>query len=625
MTVSIEAHGVIGDCRSAALVSLEGAIDFLCWPRFDSPSFFAGILDSDVGGVWSIAPRGRRRVERRYLRDTNVLETRFVCEGGELALIDLMPVVDDDDRRRALRPDHEILRRLECTRGAVEVEVVFDPRPDFGLGRVRMHDRGKLGVYVEVDEGVAILRCDVPLSARAEGGVRARFRMTAGESRAFALAFTSEAPSVLPLLGEQARAAIDVSVRWWRRWASRAKYDGPHRDAVVRSALALKLLAYAPSGAIVAAPTTSLPERPGGDSNWDYRYCWLRDAAFTARALVGLGYVEEADAYVNWLVHTTALTRPELRILYDVFGRPPPDERELWHLSGYRGAKPVRIGNAARDQLQLDVYGETIEAAAQLVATTGSFDRDTEKMLVGFGEWVARHWNLPDHGIWERREPPKPHTHSRLLSWSACDRLMQLHDRGVLRKAPVDRLRVARGAIRRQVEQKAWCPKIPSYVGVLGGETVDATTLLFPWYGFEKADSVRMRATWRAAQDRLGAGGGLFHRYDDGPSEGAFAVCSFWAAEYLAIGGGSLDEAESLFAQLLDYANDLGLYAEEIDPHTGAALGNFPQGLTHVGVLNAALTLEERRGGEERREIPGGPWHQDRPSFLHAPGLEVAP
>jgi GH15 family glucan-1,4-alpha-glucosidase len=623
MSSQIEGHAVVGDCRSVALVSLDGAVDFLCWPRFDSPSLFAAILDAERGGAWRIAASSCRRVERCYVDSTNVLQTRFLCADGEMTLTDLMPVASEEEKSRTLLPDHWLLRHVACTRGVVDVEITFDPRPRFGLDRAQFRDHGSLGIYVETSEGLAILRGDVPMRARENSGLFGVERLAAGDERSFSLVLTSEAPAILPTHGEQARIAIDRSVRWWRAWSARAKYDGPHREEVIRSALALKLLAYAPSGAIIAAPTTSLPERVGADLNWDYRFCWLRDAAFTARALTALGYVEEADAFVNWLVHTTALTRPRLHALYDVFGDAPKKERELGHLAGCLGSKPVRIGNGARDQLQLDVYGETIEAAAQLVRATGGFDRDTEKMLVGFGEHVCANWSKSDHGIWEKREPPRPHTHSRLLSWTACDRLLQLHALGIVRSAPKSKLGATCEAIRREIECGAWNATLCSYVGVVGSDELDAITLLFPWYGFERADSVRMRATWRAVQRGLGAGGGLLRRYVATPTEGAFGLCSFWAAEYLALGGGSLVEAESLFRRLLGYANDVGLFAEEIDPDTGAALGNFPQGFTHVGVLNAALTLEERRRGEEARQDPGGPWHADRPSYAHAPGLEA--
>jgi GH15 family glucan-1,4-alpha-glucosidase len=404
---------------------------------------------------------------------------------------------------------------------------------------------------------------------------------------------------VLPPLGEWSRAAIARSVAWWRGWASRLRYDGPRRETVIRSALALKLLVYAPSGAIVAAPTTSLPERIGGDLNWDYRFCWLRDAAFTVRALFALGCPDEARAFVDWLLHATRLTQPELSVLYDVYGNKPADERILEELAGYQGSRPVRIGNAAAGQRQLDVYGEVIEAVAHFVRAGGTLDRDTERALCAFGEYVCRHWHEPDDGIWEPRSGAAHNTHSRVLCWTALDRLLRLHAGGYLRQVPVERFRSNRELIRREVEARAWNPRLGSYVAQLDGDRIDATLLLLSWYGFEPAGTGRMRGTYARLREALGAGDGLLYRYrtDDSPGEGAFGICSFWAAEYLALGGGTAEEARDLFERVCAYANDVGLFAEEIDPSTGAALGNFPQAFTHVGLINAAVSLARRLEG----------------------------
>jgi GH15 family glucan-1,4-alpha-glucosidase len=602
-------HAAIGDGRTVALVSRGGTIDWLCWPRIDSASIFASLVD-DEAGRWTVAPAGAFRAERRYLQGTNVLETRFTTASGELVATDLMPIASDEERRRLLGPDHEILRVVTCVKGEVELETVFEPRPGYGRERPRLRDAGKLGIRAESRSGLLTLRADFPL--RIEEGARAaaRARLREGDARHLSLTFADAWPAILHPLGAS-QDALERTVRWWRRWSDRIRYDGPARDAVVRSALALRLLVYAPSGAVVAAPTTSLPERVGGVLNWDYRFCWLRDAALTMRAFVDLGLREEADAFVGWLLHTTRLSRPELRVLYDVYGNAPGKERTLHHLSGYRGSRPVRVGNGAADQLQLDVYGEVVDAVAHFVRSGGTLDGETQAVLCDFGEYVCRNWQQPDEGIWEPRSGRGHNTHSRVLCWTALDRLLKLHEKGQVRRAPVELFERNRAAIRREVEEHAWNGELGSYVSRLGGSELDAALLLLAWYGFEDARSERMRATYRRIRERLGAGGGLLYRYRsaDSPGEGAFGICSFWGAEVLALGAGTVDEARDVFERLCGFSNDVGLFAEEIDPATGEALGNFPQAFTHVGLVNAALSLEQRLRGEKplEHEVPGRP------------------
>jgi GH15 family glucan-1,4-alpha-glucosidase len=313
-----------------------------------------------------------------------------------------------------------------------------------------------------------------------------------------------------------------------------------------------------------------------------------------------LGYREEADDFINWLLYATRLTQPELRIMYDIFGEIAPRERDLSYLSGYCGSRPVRTGNGARNQLQLDVYGEVIDAAAQYAFHGGELDRVMQRTLIEFGKYVAANWNKPDEGIWEPRTGRQNHTHSRLLCWTALDRLITLAQRGSIRDGPLDLFKTHWIAIRQQLENRAWNERLQSYVSTLDGDEVDASLLLLSWYGFEKADSPRMRGTYRKLRESLGAGDALIYRYHTEPPEGAFAICSFWEVEYLAMGGAPLEDSHRLFRRLLDYQNDLGLYAEEIDPHTGTALGNFPQAFTHVGLIGAALSIQQREMGEKQ-------------------------
>ena len=591
----IGAHALIGDGRSAALVADDGSLDWLCWPRFDSPSLFASLLDTDHGGSFRIRPVDAFRSRQRYLPDTNVLETVFSTPRGEVVLRDLMTVASEEDKRHALMAEHEVLREVTCQSGEVELEIAFEPRPDYGREAAHLEQRGGLGIWCRCGRGALVLLSDVPLHVapdrRSAGN---RIHLQAGERRMLSLSYGEDAPAVIPPLGVAANARIARSVRWWREWAQRCTYDGPFRDAVIRSALALKLMVFAPSGAVIAAPTTSLPERIGGERNWDYRYCWLRDAAFTLRALLDLGYDEEATAYVGWLLHATRLTWPELHVLYGVFGEAHVPERELAHLAGYAGSRPVRVGNDAHGQLQLDVYGEVLDAVARFARRGGRFDRDTVRFLNGLGRTVCAQWREPDEGIWEGRSGRAHHTHSKVLCWVALDRLIELHEtRGM--EVDAEEFRRERDAIRAEIERRGYNPRIGSYTRVFDGDDLDASLLTVPLYGYIDAAHPRMATTCTRIHEVLGRGE-LIYRYlegtDDGlPSgEGAFGVCSFWAVECRARGG-DVDGATRAFERLLEHANDVGLFAEEIDPDTGAALGNMPQAFTHVGLINAALTL----------------------------------
>jgi GH15 family glucan-1,4-alpha-glucosidase len=595
----IEHYAIIGDCRSAALVSRDGSLDWLCLPRFDSPSIFAAILDAENGGSFQVQPIGGFSTERRYLANTNVLETVFRTPTGACVLRDLMPVSSEEDKRANLTTEHEVLRELEGLEGEVEVEIFYDPRPDYGRLRPVLKRRGVFGLQCEVDGATLTLRSELPLQVSGDDrSARGASKIRSGEHKYLSLTYSTEAPAVVPLLGEAARGRIDRTVRWWWDWASRCAYEGPYREAVVRSALTLKLMTYAPSGALVAAPTTSLPEWLGGVRNWDYRYCWLRDASFTSRALFGLGYREEAEAFLGWLLHATRLTWPELQVLYDVFGEANVPERELSWLEGYASSRPVRIGNDAQGQLQLDVYGEVIDAAAQFLDRGGRFDRDTSRMLEGLGRTVCGRWREPDEGIWEGRSGRFHHTHSKTLCWVALDRLIKMHEAGHL-EVSVELFRTIRDEIRRDIEAHGYNGQIGSYTRTLDGEEMDASLLTLPHYGYIEGKHPRMRSTCASIHEKL-ASDRLIYRYesdtDDGlpPGEGAFGICSFWAVECVARGG-DVEGAKRAFDRVLSHANDVGLFAEEIDPETGAALGNFPQAFTHIGLINAALTLAEHR------------------------------
>ena len=595
-------YAVIGDCRSAALVSTGGGLDWLCWPRFDSPALFAGILDPSTGGTWSVGPAARQyRVHRRYVGSTAVLETRFTTESGVLALRDFMPVATEARKRRELWPEHQVLRRIECVEGALEVEERLAPRPGFGRRQVRVRDRRRAGLLLDLGRHVLAYRSDLPHRLE-DGEVRARARLERGDVRWSSLTFASSGPAYLAPLGETAERRLEETLAWWGEWSGKLRCPGPYREMMVRSAITLKLLTYAPTGAVVAAPTTSLPESIGGARNWDYRYCWLRDAGMTVRAFYALGCGEEGDAFASWILHATRLTWPEIRVLYDVYGNPPPAERALEHLDGFRGSRPVRVGNGARDQLQLDVYGEVVGAVTEHLARGGTLDRSSRRFLRGIARTVGRRWSEPDSGIWEVRSERRHHTNSRVRCWSALNDLLLLDGASGLGLAR-RRLVAVRDRIRSAIEAEGWSESLGSYVSFSGGDAVDASLLLLAEHGYVDArNRARFVSTLRTIERELSVGPLVFrYRHADGlkGAEGAFGICSFWLVMAL-VAAGERERARVNFEQLLARANDVGLYGEEIDTDTGEALGNFPQAFTHVGLIHAALALYD--GPREERD-----------------------
>jgi GH15 family glucan-1,4-alpha-glucosidase len=591
----IRDYAMIGNGRTAALIARDGAIDWLCLPRFDSAALFARLLDRERGGAFTLGPTVPSRIRRCYVGPTAVLATEHETPSGTARVLDFFPALSQIERRHWLLPHTVLLRKIEGLRGEVPFAAHCEPRPGYGLRGVRWQSRGERGLVAEVGAGLVHLAGEPPLEAT--GGVaRAQFTVRAGATAWLALAYTPGEPAVFPPPPRAAEELLQRTLAYWHNWAGRCHYDGPHAALVQRSAVTLKLMAYAPSGAIVAAPTTSLPEDPGGERNWDYRFCWLRDAAFTVHALQHLGYEEEAEAYLSWLLHATCLTYPELKVVYDVYGRAELPERTLDHLEGYAGSRPVRVGNLAADQYQLDIYGEVLDAVAHLRRDTRELASDDQAFLLELACYVAEHWQEPDDGIWEVRSGRAQHTHSKVLCWVALDRALRLcrHGRGMRWR---DRFAREREAIRTAIETFGYSEVVGSYTRVFGGQDLDAALLVAPLVGYVAPDAPRARATVDAIRRTL-ATGPYVHRYfaPDGlpPGEGAFALCSFWLVECLARRG-DLAEAERLFAELVGLANDVGLYAEEFDPTTGAFLGNFPQAFTHVGLINAALALVAAR------------------------------
>ncbi len=590
----IEDYAVIGDCRTAALISREGSIDWLCLPDFSSSAIFGGILDWGAGGRFLVRPRDEFTVKRRYLeKATPALETIFETPRGAVRVIDVVPIVDGV---ATLQPMREILRIIEGLSGELVLNIRFDPRPDYGRARPRIKNHGRLGWCYSWSNELLTLRSDCDLT-RTEDVLQAAVRVRAGERIRMSLSYVRGDIGVLPLLGREADERLACTLKWWQGWADRCSYHGAYKEAVFRSAVTLKLLTCSLSGAIVAAPTTSLPEAIGGKRNWDYRYCWLRDAGLTMQAFVGLGLLDEGRSFLNWLLHATRLTWPELQVVYDLYGRTNLRERELEHFAGYRGSRPVRIGNGAYAQQQLDVYGEVVYAANAYVDGGGVLEPIECRMLAGFGKVVCKKWREADHGIWEMRGKPRQYTFSKLMCWLALDRLLKLDAQRILSLGSLAKqFCTERQAIAESIEQRGFNAGIASYASELDGDRVDASLLLMPCVGYKPADDPRIVSTYERIWERLGCDG-LLQRYERGydemPShEGAFGICNYWAVHHLACRKDTR-EAKRLFERVTSFANDVGLFGEEIDLQSGAALGNFPQAFTHVGLINAAIAIEQ--------------------------------
>jgi GH15 family glucan-1,4-alpha-glucosidase len=597
-------YGLIGDSRASALVSRDGSVDWMCLPDMDSPSVFARLLDWDRGGYFQIAPDGDYEVSRRYLDDTNVLETTFVTPDGRVRLIDFMPAQKEDAKRRALEPLRALIRFVECDEGRVRMRLEYVPRPDYGRGTVTLRARSRNDVTATRGQHIAHLRSNVPLDVT-PWDARAGFEVVPGERLRFSLSYSFEEPCVLvsDLYVDQ---MYEQTLAFWREWVSGCRYDGPYASWVKRSALALKLLSYAPSGAIVAAPTTSLPEEIGGVRNWDYRYCWIRDSAFTVKIFLSLGFIPEAHAFVGWLLHATHQTAPRLDPLYTLHGEPHAPEQELEHLEGYRGSKPVRIGNGAYDQHQFDVYGELIDALHAYVAQQRyHLFGDERKYIRDMADFVARSWRDTDAGIWEPRIGAQHYTHSKVMAWDALRHAALLVEEGEL-DGDADRWRREAEALREQVLREGYNEEVGAFTMVLGGRKLDAAVLMMPLIGFIPADDPRMLSTIDAIRRELETNGLVkrYEHFDDGlpGGEGGFLVCNFWLAAALAEAH-RVDEAREVFERTLAVANDLGLLSEEADERTDELLGNFPQGFSHLGLIWAALDIAEAERGEPGSHI----------------------
>ncbi len=595
MSSRIEDYALIGDLHTAALVSRDGSIDWLCLPRFDSGACFAALLGTPDNGRWLIGPRGETRtVRRRYTDGTLVLETEFETAEGTAAVIDCMPV-------RAHTP--HLLRVVEGRRGKTAMHTELVIRFDYGSTTpwVQRLDGGGLSAIAGPDR--LVFRTSVPLSNK-DFKTTSDFTVEAGQRVEFALSWhPSHEPPPHPV---DCGKGVEETDRWWREWSGRCKYQGPWRDAVLRSLITLKALTYHPTGGILAAATASLPEKLGGVRNWDYRYCWLRDATFTLTALLGGGYVEEARAWRGWLHRAVAGDPAATNILYGLAGERRLPELVLDWLPGYENSHPVRIGNAASKQFQLDVYGEVMDSLYQARRNGLEPHKAGWAVAKALANFVAKAWKEPDEGIWEVRGGRKNFTHSKVMAWVALDRAVKaIETFGV--EGPVDRWRKTRDEIHHEVCEKGFNEEVGSFVQYFGSKELDASLLMVPLVGFLPPSDPRVRGTAAAIEKGL-MRDGFVQRYDtrsetDGlpPGEGAFLACTFWMADNLHLLGRH-DDAVKIFERLLSLRNDVGLLSEEYDPSAKRLVGNFPQAFSHVGLVNTAMNLARQNAPAELRK-----------------------
>ncbi|MEU1853135.1 glycoside hydrolase family 15 protein [Streptomyces sp. NPDC019990] len=590
MPNSIEDYALIGDEQTAALVGMDGSVDWLCLPRFDSAACFARLLGDEDNGYWRIAPVGADRCTRRaYRRDTLVLDTEWETGQGTVRVTDLMP-----QRDRA--PD--LVRIVECLHGEVTLHSVLKLRFDYGsiIPWVRRSDGHRVAV---AGPDSTWLRSEPEVPSWGEDfATHAEFTVRQGDKVAFVLTWHPSHEPRPPLVDPY--EALRHSVEDWRAWASRCRYEGPYRDAVVRSLITLKALTYAPTGGIVAAATTSLPEEPGGVRNWDYRYCWLRDSTLTLGALLAAGYQEEAEAWRNWLLRAVAGDPADLQIMYGLAGERRLPEFELPWLPGFAGSTPVRIGNDAVNQLQLDVYGEVMDSLSLARVSGLSAQPDVWALQTALMDFLRENWRQPDEGLWEVRGGRRQFVHSKVMVWVAADRAVRTLERHPELDGDLDGWRALRDEVHREVCEKGYDPERNTFTQSYGSRELDAALLLIPRVGFLPPDDPRVLGTIDAVREEL-EHDGLLRRYSTTDSdlrevdglpggEGTFLVCSFWLADALHMTG-RRKEARALFERLAGLANDVGLLSEEFDPVTGRQLGNFPQAFSHIGLVNTALAL----------------------------------
>jgi pentatricopeptide repeat protein len=612
----ISDYGAIGNLRTVALVGRDGSIDWCCLPQLDSPSVFAALLDGRRGGRFSVSPTHRLHAEQHYVPDTNVLVTRLDAPGGRLQILDAMPVEASLVGCGGSRAHPEILRLLMAEGAAVDVDIVWAPRFDYARAIPVLEARpgGAVARHGDIVLTLSGLSAPPRIVEDADGGPMAHARITLKGGERLGLS-TRLGEAAFEVDVQSVHRRIEQTVGMWREWIRAADRDrswaDPWRDAVVRSELTLKLLSHADTGAIAAAATTSLPECVGGERNWDYRFSWIRDAALAAQALFALGHPAEAQAFVSWAERAAHGEKQNgfdgLKIVYGLHGDETLDEETLSHLEGYRRSAPVRIGNEAAHQLQLDIYGELISAAYELTRMKQALPDDVRAMLPRIADQACAAWREPDHGIWEVRDGLHHFVYSKAMVWMALDRAVAMTEDGVI-QGDVDRWRRTADAVRNEILERGWSDEAGAFVRTYGSTDLDASNLLLPMMELLRFDDPRVQSTLDRTMETL-ADGELVHRYhaEDGLSgkEGAFGLCSFWLIDALCLSG-RVDEAERLFDAMVSRQSHVGLFSEQIDPETGNFLGNFPQAFTHLGLVNSALYLAHAKGRPSPVEAPIG-------------------
>ena len=587
----IEDYAMIGDCETAALVGRDGAIDWLCWPDFSSPACFAALLGSPQNGHWILAPREKLvSSTRRYRPHTLILDTTMETAGGTVVITDFMPIRGQNS---------DLVRMVRCTSGTVVMEMTLCPRFDYGkaIPWIESEPRSDAGQHCEsswiarVGPNLAVLRTDVAMQESDPGTLSAEFTLNAGESRNFALTYGSSHAAV-PAPIEVERVLRQTS-RFWTEWAARSRYKGPYSDVVERSLITLKAMTYRPSGGIVAAVTTSLPERLGGPLNWDYRYCWIRDATFTVFALLNAGYTEEVTAWKKWLIRAVGPDASQVQIMYGISGKRNVADWEVPWLAGYEGSAPVRVGNAAQKQIQQDIYGEIAKAlfhAREAGIATEPQELQFQKALT---EHLTKIWQTPGSGMWEERNHPERFTVSGAMVWLALDRAVKSIERHGM-SGPTEEWKALRDLVHADVIEHGFDTHLDSFVQYYGSRRLDASLLLLPIIGFLSADDPRIRSTVKAIERELLTDGLLLRNLPASSKgkQGAFLACSFWLVEIYTMMD-RITEATKLFEKLLSLANDVGLLSEEYDTEAGLLTGNFPQAFSHIALVHAAMRLAD--------------------------------